>query len=41
VAVTGATTINAVSPAAAAGTYYVTVTTPTGTSSNAAVFTYS
>ena len=37
----GSTTISAVSPVATAGTYFVTVTTPTGTSSNSVVFTMS
>ena len=41
VAVTGATTINVVTPALSAGTYFVEVTTPTGTSSNNLNFTAS
>jgi hypothetical protein len=39
--VIGSTSISASSPAATAGTYFVTVTTPTGTSSNSVVFTVS
>jgi hypothetical protein len=41
VSVIGSTSITAVSPAITTGTtYFVTVTTPTGTSSNSVVFTY-